>query len=282
MEELIKIIAWLILVILFTIIPGKLEISRQRYWVTPTVVYALIVLNILIYLGMILVTLLGNLSFYEAVVQLWGCRPYDIVHPLSADGILELIRRYATLVTYQFLHGGFFHLLGNMTFLYIFGPGVEMGQNIRFAGRDRRPLNSYFPFIVFYLLSGIGSALCHIGFFGFGDQMISQSVLVGASGAISGILAASLLGLWKDYKKITVYVLYYFQFRISVNFYVLYWILLQLALFIATGNKSAVSYAGHIGGFITGLLLWTFVCPWVGIIVSTRPRGWFRKYRTTG
>lgn len=280
MEGLINIGAWLILVMLCSIVPGRLEISRQRHWVTPTVVYTIIILNTLIYLVMILVNFFGNHSFYNSVVLLLGCRPYDILHPLSAGGIIELLGRYATLITYQFIHGGFLHLLGNMTCLYVFGPGVEMGQNIRFSGRERRVFNSFLPFIVFYLFCGIGSALCHIGYFGFGAN--KMGVLIGASGAISGVLAASLLGLWKDYKKITVYVLYYFPFRISVNFYILYWILLQFALFIATGDKSSVSYAGHIGGFITGLLFWTFVCPWAGIIVSAKARGWFRKYRTSG
>jgi membrane associated rhomboid family serine protease len=169
-----------------------------------------------------------------------------------------------------------------MIFLYIFGPGVEMGQNVRLRGRDRRPFNSLTPFIVFYVLCGVGSALCHVAFFGFREDEVSKIVLVGASGAISGILAAHLLGLWKDYNKIKIRVFYYIPYTISVNFYLLYWIVLQIALFIVTGNKSTVSYAGHIGGFISGLILWTFVCPWTDIIVSLRARGWFRASRKTG
>ncbi|MCL5808200.1 MAG: rhomboid family intramembrane serine protease [Deltaproteobacteria bacterium] len=279
MESFIRIIAWIILTLLLAVIPERLQSSRQRHRVTPVVIYTLILLNVIIYLFMLLATFLYDPTFYERVIQSWGCRPADILNPQTAGNMLEAIRRYATLITYQFLHGGFFHLLGNMIFLFIFGPGVEMGQNIRFRGRDRKAFNSQTPFAIFYLLSGIGSAFFHIAVFGFVDGAISHIVLVGASGAISGILGAYLLGLWKDYNRITVRVFYYLPVTISVNFYILYWILMQIALFVVTGDRGTVSYAGHIGGFVTGLLLWTFVCPWVDIIVSTRPRGWFRTYR---
>lgn len=282
MSIIIRIISWLILSALLLIIPEQLQTSRQRHKITPIVVYTIIIFNVVIYIVMLLMTLLRDPSFYNSVIQLWGCRPYDIMHPQSASNILDIIRRYATLITYQFLHGGFFHLLGNMIFLYIFGPGVEMGQNVRLRGRDRRPFNSFTPFIVFYVLCGVGSALCHSAFFGFRADEVSKIVLVGASGAISGILAAYLIGLWKDYNKIRIRVFYFIPYTISVNLYILYWILLQVALFIVTGNKSTVSYAGHIGGFISGLILWTFVCPWTDIIVSLRARGWFRSSRKTG
>jgi membrane associated rhomboid family serine protease len=280
MEILIKIIAWVILALLLTTFPEQLQASRQRYRVTPIVVYSLIIINTLIYIIVLLVTLFHQSTFYEAVIDYWGCRPYDLLHPELAGSIAGIAKSYVTLFTYQFLHGGFFHLMGNMYFLYIFGPGVEMGQNIRLRGRDRKPFNSYMPFIIFYLLCGVGSALSHTAFFGFGE--VSKIVMVGASGAISGILGAYLVGLWKDYNKIKIRVFYYFPFIISVNFYILYWIVLQIALFIATGSMSSVSYAGHIGGFFTGLILWTFVCPWTEIIVSMRARGWFRASRRTG
>jgi membrane associated rhomboid family serine protease len=279
MDTIIQILAWLIVIILLTVFPASLESSRQRYRIIPSVTYSIIIINVIIYLSMLIITTFWNPLFYQTILNTWGCRPYDILNPLSAANPIELIHRYITLITYQFLHGGFFHLLGNMYCLHVFGPGVEMGQNILFRGRDRRPYNSHYPFLIFYLLCGIGSAFAHIGLGAFGNEAMANIVLVGASGGISGVLAGYMLGLWKDYNKIRLYVLYYIPFNISVNFYIVYWILLQLSLFVIFGSQSSVSYAGHIGGFVTGLILWMFVCPWVDIIVKTRPRTWFRKYR---
>jgi len=130
---------------------------------------------------------------------------------------------------YMFLHGGWLHLLGNMYFLWIFGDNME----------DR--LNRG-VFVFFYLFCGLAASLIH--------ALMTNSPQIptlGASGAISGIMGAYLV----LYPRRRMYqVLWVLQFKVSVAFYLLFWLGLQILL--SSYQTAGVAWYAHIGGFVVG------------------------------
>jgi membrane associated rhomboid family serine protease len=148
---------------------------------------------------------------------------------------------YLTLVTYQFLHADIFHLLGNMLFLAIFGDDVEEAMGaLRFIG--------------FYLGSGIVAALAFAA-----SSPHSLLPLVGASGAVAGVLAAYLM--FRPCQKVLVfipYVIVWFVLRPVARldaFWVLGgWALIQL-WHISVQSQDEVAYMAHIGGFFAGAIM---------------------------
>jgi len=148
---------------------------------------------------------------------------------------------FFTLITSMFLHGGITHLLGNMLFLWIFGDNVE----------DRM---GHFRYLLFYLLSGVLAGLSHVfSTFIFGQNQLIPSF--GASGAISGVLAAYLV-LFPN-RSVHVWV-FFFVVNLPAFVVVGIWFLFQVldGLGALGGqDKGGVAYAAHIGGFISGLLL---------------------------
>lgn len=152
---------------------------------------------------------------------------------------------WITVITSMFMHGGWFHLIGNMWFLSIFGDNVEdaMGS-IRF--------------LVFYLLCGIAAVAA---------QMISNPLspipMVGASGAIGGVMGAYAI----LYPRAPVHMLVFFGFfftRIVVPAFLMlgYWFLLQfLGGYFTLGSASGgTAFWAHIGGFIAGIVLLKVFC----------------------
>jgi membrane associated rhomboid family serine protease len=165
-------------------------------------------------------------------VALAGLTPTEL-KPVSLPGVGHLF-------TSMFMHGGIAHLLGNMWFLWIFGDNVEDE-----IGRIK--------FVIFYLLTGVAGAVSHVA-------LNAQSVvpMVGASGAISGVLGAYLV----LHPAARVKMLLWIRFvRIPAWCYLSIWIGLQvLALSQAsriTGIR--IAYWAHIGGFVTGMFLSMFV-----------------------
>jgi len=146
---------------------------------------------------------------------------------------------FTGLVTYQFLHGGWGHLIGNMWFLYIFGDNVEAS-----FGRLR--------FLGFYLVCGIVSALAEVYLDPtFGTEV--PGVLVGASGSISGVLGAYILRYPRA--KILTWFIWIAIGRIQAVWYILIWIGLQF-LYQVLRPESNVAYLAHIGGFMCGLIIY--------------------------
>ena len=141
-----------------------------------------------------------------------------------------------TIFSSMFMHGGFMHIAGNMLYMWIFADNIE---------EDLGPSR----FIIFYLLSGVGAAMTQVLM-----DTHSQVPMVGASGAIGGVLGAYLI----NHPKAKVLVLIPFGFfsqLIKINaLYVLgFWFVLQ---FISSGG--GVAYAAHIGGFVSGMILILF------------------------
>lgn len=282
MDWLIIIVKYIFMVLAVAVTPGAIETSKQKHRVTSVVVFSLIFVNVAVYLVMLLGDWFHHRGFYNEVISRFGFNPARLVDGTVGHGgerdPLSILATGSTIITHQFLHGGIAHLAGNMYALYMFGSGIESGQNIKFRGRDKRPYNTYLPFLIFYLLCGTGAVFFHFLVAYFFTPQALNSVLVGASGAISGLIGAYLLGMWTDYNRVRLSIFFFFfGFETKVNWYIIYWIALQASLLLIYGANGAVSFSAHVGGFITGCALWYAVCPWVGKKVNTRARGWFRK-----
>jgi membrane associated rhomboid family serine protease len=172
-----------------------------------------------------------------------GRLPEGFTLPLSRSMacVIGGERSWYTPLTSMFLHGGWFHLIGNMWFLWVFGNNVEDSM-----GRSR-----YLPF---YLLCGLAAAAA--------QTLVNPSSpipMVGASGAISGVMGAYVV-LYPRVRVHMLVVLFIFITRIVVPAYLMlgYWFLLQLVGGgLASGESGGVAFWAHAGGFVAGAVLIT-------------------------
>lgn len=201
----------------------------------PIVNWLLIIANLLAFLWLAESGVRG-----EKLVAIFALIPkrflLDITNPYE----------YLTLFTSMFIHGGWAHLFSNMLALYIFGDNVE----------DRMGSGRY---LAFYLFCGAAAALAHIFF-----NPASTLPTVGASGAISGVLAAYLL-FFPSARVITIIPLFILPWFVEIPavFYLGMWFLSQLSngLFSIMAGVQAfggVAWWAHVGGFIAGLALAPF------------------------
>ena len=169
----------------------------------------------------------------------FGMIPAILFGHSELSGHLKIIPPFLSILTSMFLHGGWMHIIGNMTYLYIFGDNIEerLGK---------------LKFIIFYLITG--------SFAAFSQAIMdptSTIPMIGASGAIAGVLGGYLV----LYPKANIKVLFWFIIFVKVirirAFIVLGgWIIIQFISFNGTDvNSGGVAYAAHIGGFISGILL---------------------------
>jgi len=198
----------------------------------PYVTWGLILLNVGIFLSELGATDNG----VKSLLASFAATPAAITHQVPSAGWFppEL-----TLLSYMFLHGGWEHILGNMIYLWVFGDDIEDA-----LGHGR--------FMVFYVLTGIGAGL----FFAWLNRK-STTPLVGASGAISGILAAYLL--LRPCAKVSVFVLR-FVVRVRAYWVIGGWMLLQLYQ-IANQANDGIAYVAHGGGLIAGAFLFLVMRP---------------------
>jgi len=183
----------------------------------------------------------------------YGLIPVEITHGVSFNSIVETpFPNWATLFTSMFLHSDWMHFLSNMLFLWAFGNSIE----------DRFGHIRYF---VFYLATGLAAAGMQIA-----TDTQSQIPIIGASGAIAGVLGAYFL--LYPFSRIRTVVIFVFIVFVRIPAIVLigFWILLQfiggLGSLDVTGETSGgVAYWAHIGGFIAGLTI-------VFLIQMLRPR----------
>ncbi|WP_420124993.1 rhomboid family intramembrane serine protease [Longimicrobium sp.] len=169
----------------------------------------------------------------EASVVVFGAQPCEIT---GACRVTDL--GWSALLTSMFMHGGWGHILGNMLFLWTFGNNIEDSMG-------------HVRFLVFYLVCGLAATFAHIGF-----SPASELPMVGASGAISGIMGAYIL-LYPHAKVRTFFPPIFFP-RIRAVYFLLLWFVLQLWQAFETpgmGEEGGVAVWAHIGGFVAGLLL---------------------------
>lgn len=195
---------------------------------TPFVTWALIAINIVVFLSYY-PTLSGSERLLMAFFDDWALVPREVVSGIDGH----------TLVTSMFLHGGWMHLIGNMLFLWIFGDNMEdQFGHLRFLG--------------FYLAAGIAAAVGQIL-----AAPASLVPMVGASGAIAGVMGAYLLFFPRARIDVLVIIVVLIKiFTIPAWIMLGLWFALQLfngmAMDVAGGG---VAYWAHAGGFVAGVVL---------------------------
>jgi membrane associated rhomboid family serine protease len=204
---------------------------------TPIVTWSLILACVVVYLWEIS---LGRTM--NATLAVLGFTPASFFHgyvPVAG----AVVPAALTILTSLFLHASFLHIAGNMLYLWIFGNNVEDAMG-------------HFRFLLFYIVCGIVAALT----LGYIDPA-SRLPLIGASGAISGVLAAYLL-LFPRAKVLVIIplVFIFFPFRIAAFWVVGFWFLLQLFNAAVTHpDQPGVAFWAHVGGFAAGLVLTPFL-----------------------
>jgi len=201
---------------LFLGLPAESNVPQKLF---SPMVTLLIAANVIVY---VLMHMSGS---YDELIGSLGVVPRDIMAG----------RNLHTLITSMFTHGGFFHIFGNMYFLWITGDNVEERCG-------------WWKFIVFYLIAGLMADFLHIAI--HPDSAIPS---VGASGAISGLMGAYMV-LFPTNKFIIRRFIYWrpVSFEIPALFYFGFWILMQF--FYAWLAVPGIGWFAHIGGFVTGVI----------------------------
>ena len=175
----------------------------------------------------------------EQIFLSFGMIPAILFGHSELSTSLKVVPAFISIITSMFLHGSWMHLIGNMTYLYIFGDNIE--ENL---GKIK--------FIIFYLLTG--------GFAALSQALLdtnSTTPMIGASGAIAGVLGAYLVLFPKAKIKVFFWFIIIFKiFKIRAFIVLGGWILIQFLSFSGDDlNSGGVAYAAHIGGFISGVVL---------------------------
>jgi len=178
-------------------------------------------------------------SHAETLIQALGVMPAALFgYPSLPSGAMP-VPALLTVFTSMFLHGGWMHLIGNMLYLWIFGNNVEDAM-----GHGR--------FVLFYLLCGVAAVLAQAV-----PAPDSTIPMIGASGAISGVLGAYLL-LYPHARVLVLIPLGYFSRMVYLPAMVVlgFWFLLQLlSTLLADPDQPGVAFGAHAGGFVAGMLL---------------------------
>lgn len=196
------------------------------------VTLAIIVLNVGIFLWTGAFT---SDAFLASVSSGFGLTPTSFISFVHAAPTEGAVLAPATLVTSMFIHANWIHLIGNMLFLWVFADNIE-------------DVYGYVGFAIFYLLAGISGGLLHV-------IMMPHSVqpLIGASGAVSGVLAAYVV----LFPKAKVWILLFMRIPVPLPaIWVLGgWFLLQVFNLAASFHGQDIAWWDHIGGFAFGLVL---------------------------
>jgi len=221
------------------------------HYTTPWVNYFLIALNTLVFFF----ELTLNPHSLNAFIFSFGMVPAHITGAVRAGAYAAGV---VPILTSMFMHAGWLHIIFNMWWLWIFGDNVEDSLG-------------HFPYLVFYLLSGLGAALVHI-MFNWGSRVPS----VGASGAIAGVMGAYFV-LFPSARVLT-FVFVFFTW-LPAWLILGYWFVLQFLSGAATslaaggqGSAGGVAVWAHVGGFLTGVVM-------VKVFPRRAPRYRFRAWQ---
>ncbi len=208
----------------------------------PVVNLILIALNVLVFFFELQ---LSNVAL-DRFMFAWGVIPrnllFAIAHPFAGGSL----HAFETLVTSQFIHAGWAHIIGNMLFLFIFGDNIEdvMGS---------------FTYLFFYLVSGIAAGLAQTLVLApfLGNVNVPS---IGASGAIAGVLGAYIVLYPTARVKVLVPIFIFLTFEVPAIVMIGLWFLEQFVAGLGSLTPQAaqtggVAFWAHIGGFITGIIL---------------------------
>lgn len=203
-------------------IPLRDENPRRLF---PFFTIVLIGANVAVFIYQFLLAADAQVQFLYA----YGAVPNSIIHG----------RNLHSIITSMFLHGGLLHLLGNMLYLWVFGDNIE-------------GICGHFRFLIFYLLCGLIAFFSHFIFDAF-----SQIPMVGASGAISGILGAYALRFPRARVHILIplFPIIWRTIPVPAALVLGFWFVMQLFNAFVAGGGGGVAWLAHIGGFVAGLLL---------------------------
>ena len=213
-------------------IPLRDDNPTQR---VPALTIAIAGVNIAVFLYAVS---LGSTGFEAFTVRL-GMIPFEITHLRDAISPTP-IPLYLTLFTSLFMHGGWLHLGGNMLYLWIFGNNIEDALG-------------HFRFLGFYLFCGVVATLAHVA-----SAPNSTAPLVGASGAIAGVLGAYMAAFPRARVHVLIFFFFFFQVvRIPALIVLGAWFIIQLANVWAgsAGASGGVAWYAHIAGFLAGYLI---------------------------
>ncbi len=210
----------------------------------PVVTIAIIVINSLVFLYSIFKPGQG----FQIFIYQYGLIPYELVH------MTELTPQFSSPIwmtpfTSMFIHSGWLHIGGNMLFLWIFGNNIE---------DQLGPIK----FIFFYIASGLAAVVLFVVF-----SPNSEVPMIGASGAIAGVLGAYLY-LFPRARVLTVVWVFFFIriVRLPASFMLGFWFLYQLFMSItSTGGGGGVAWLAHVGGFGFGYV-------WFRFVIKNRPK----------
>ena len=199
--------------------------DTQPSYSRPLITVLIIVLNVVVFLH--------EFSLDE----------YSQNHFIAHYGLIPARFHFSSVLTSMFLHGGWMHIIGNMWFLWIFGDNVEDAFG-------------HFKYLVFYFLCGIAAAMTQV-LFSHGSRL----PMVGASGAIAGVMGAYLIKFPKSRIVTLVFIFIFFTtIEVPAALMLAYWFFIQFFSGVGTIGYSQASQGGtaffaHIGGFIAGMIL---------------------------
>lgn len=179
----------------------------------------------------------GDNGLFQSIYAL-GVIPAVLFNHLAMEPSLAWVGAEVTVFTSMFLHAGWAHLIGNLLYLWVFANNIEYAMG-------------HVRFIVFYLVCGVAAVLAQA----LPDTQ-SQIPMVGASGAISGVLGAYIL----LYPKVIVHVIipiiiYPLRLQLSAWMVLGSWFVFQLVSSALSTGEGGVAFGAHIGGFVAGVLL---------------------------
>jgi len=198
--------------------------DTQPSYTKPVVTILLIVVNIMVFL-------------YEASLDDYSRNAFISLYGLTPDHFAAL-----NILTSMFLHGGWMHVLGNMWFLWIFGDNIE-------------DILGHAKYLVFYLLCGVVAAIAQVLL-----NLDSRVPMVGASGAIAGVMGAYMVKFPQSRIKTAIFFIFIMFTDIPAWFMLIYWFAIQLFSGVGSIGETQASQGGtaffaHVGGFIAGIVL---------------------------
>jgi membrane associated rhomboid family serine protease len=226
--------------------PIKDDIPSRDF---PTVTVGLIVINTIVFIFELSMGRTARMSF----VADFGLVPENVTAFFGGTG-MAAGRVFLPFFTAMFLHGGWFHLIGNMWYLWIFGDNIE----------DRL---GHGRFLIFFLVCGLVGNAVHYLF-----NVSSQLPTIGASGAVAGVLGAYLIS-YPGARILVLFPLFFLiQFIELPALIVLgFWFVLQFlngaASIVMASDTGGVAWLAHVGGFVSGIMIFKILRP--------RPKVWY-------
>jgi len=210
--------------------------TPYRYIRRPFVAWALLAANVIIFV----VVEHGTWSDADRdAVWSFGIIPALFNHQFLRPQELTQIPEWSVLLTYSFFHADFWHLAGNMVFLWVFADNIEDAMG-------------HVRFLAFYLLCAAGSGYAYVL-----SDPASQAPVIGASGAIAGVVAAYFMLF--PYAKIWILALDVIPVHIRAIWVLGFWVLFQVYALFASGGGDLVAWWVHLGGLVSGAVLVLFL-----------------------